>query len=329
MEHRVKISDEQAELMTLDKEGDATHLKRRRELLLKVARVARKLGQFHMATKKFTQAGERVKAMKALLQSGDTERVIFFATVSRSREIYVLAANYLQSLDWHNDPEVMKAIIQFYSKARAYDALSRFYEACAQLEIDEFRDYQKALGALREARKCVAKSTRAEDKDARAGQLQRRIALVEQFIHARQLARSTPEEMVRLCFELLEQADLEQALRAGDVYAALVEHHVQSGNWQQAHRTIERMRHQAIILGPYLDDDLVRRVYQQVGQQPPELAEGRGGGGRGSAGATADADADEVEDEEVVDEEEEDGDVQEDAVDDEEEDVMAGYGRGK
>ena len=34
--------------------------------------------------------------MKALLKSGDTEKIIFFAGVSRQKEIYVMAANYLQ-----------------------------------------------------------------------------------------------------------------------------------------------------------------------------------------------------------------------------------------
>jgi intraflagellar transport protein 140 len=39
----------------------------------------------------------------------------------------------------------MKNIIQFYSKAQAMDNLAAFYEACAQIEIDEYRDYEKAL----------------------------------------------------------------------------------------------------------------------------------------------------------------------------------------
>ena len=30
-------------------------------------------------------------------------------------------------------------------QAKAWDSLALFYEACAQIEIDEFRDYQKAL----------------------------------------------------------------------------------------------------------------------------------------------------------------------------------------
>ncbi len=44
----------------------------------------------------------------------------------------------------------MKNIIQFYNKAKAFDNLSRFYEACSNVEIDEYRDYDKASMALKE-----------------------------------------------------------------------------------------------------------------------------------------------------------------------------------
>lgn len=83
--------------------------------------------------------------MQVLLKSGDVEKITFFAGVSRQKEIYVMAANFLQTLDWHNDGGIMKSIIQFYTKAKAMDSLSTFYEACAQIEIDEYRDYEKAL----------------------------------------------------------------------------------------------------------------------------------------------------------------------------------------
>lgn len=76
--------------------------------------------------------------MKALLKSGDTEKIVFFANVSRQREIYVMAANYLQSLDWQSQPEVLKNIVTFYSKGRASDLLANFYVACAQVQFSVF-----------------------------------------------------------------------------------------------------------------------------------------------------------------------------------------------
>merc|ERR1719214_204802 len=139
---------------------------KRPELLFSMANLCKKQGSFQLACKKFTQAGNKLKAMKSLLKSGDTEKIIFFAGTAKQAEIYVLAGNYLQSLDWHNDPEIMKNIIQFYSKAKAYDKLASFYDACAQVEVDEYRDYDKASGALREALKYLVKASNGQTTDA-------------------------------------------------------------------------------------------------------------------------------------------------------------------
>merc|ERR1719399_1853328 len=138
-------------------------------MLEQMAKLCKNQGSFQLACKKFTQAGDKLKAMKSLLQSGDTEKIIFFAVTARQTEIYVIAGNYLQSLDWHSEPEIMKNIIQFYSKAKAFDKLASFYDACAQVEIDEYRDYDKAGGALREALKYIVKAAGAgAESDERA-----------------------------------------------------------------------------------------------------------------------------------------------------------------
>ena len=51
----------------------------RNNVLERLGEVCAMQRQFHLATKKFTQAGNKVQAMKALLKSGDTEKIIFFA----------------------------------------------------------------------------------------------------------------------------------------------------------------------------------------------------------------------------------------------------------
>lgn len=78
--------------------------------------------------------------MKALMKSGDTDRVIFFANVSRQPDIYILAGNYLQTLDWRSHPEYVKHIVTFYTKARSLDLLVGFYEACAQVRGTSSKD---------------------------------------------------------------------------------------------------------------------------------------------------------------------------------------------
>ena len=59
-----------------------------------------------------------------------------------------MAANYLQSLDWH-DEEVMKNIILFLTKAKEFEKLGSFYEACAQAEIDESAAQPSCEGVFR------------------------------------------------------------------------------------------------------------------------------------------------------------------------------------
>ena len=93
-------------------------------------------GNYQLAAKKYTQAGDKLKAMQALLKSGETDKIVFFANVARQPKIYILAANYMQSLDWHNDDgEIMKNIITFYTKAKAFESLSGFYESCSQVAL--------------------------------------------------------------------------------------------------------------------------------------------------------------------------------------------------
>lgn len=73
--------------------------------------------------------------MSALLKSGNMEKIVLFANVSRQKEIFIMAANYLQSLDWRNDREILQTIITFYTKAKATDLLAGFYEVCAQVYL--------------------------------------------------------------------------------------------------------------------------------------------------------------------------------------------------
>lgn len=42
---------------------------------------AKRQGLYHLACKKYTQACDRLKAMRALVKSGDTDKIVFFAGV--------------------------------------------------------------------------------------------------------------------------------------------------------------------------------------------------------------------------------------------------------
>jgi intraflagellar transport protein 140 len=138
-------------------------VQKKADLIRNVADRLRKQGSFDIASQLYVKLGDKSKAMKCLIELGDQEKVITFAVNARTPEIYILAGNFLQTADWHKNSELVKHIINFYNKAKAHDNLAGFFEACSSLEIDEYRNYEKALAALKESLKHAQKST-AEDK---------------------------------------------------------------------------------------------------------------------------------------------------------------------
>lgn len=53
---------------------------RKKKVDLKIADLCNSQKSYHLACKKYTQAGDRLKAMTALLRSGDTEKIVFYAS---------------------------------------------------------------------------------------------------------------------------------------------------------------------------------------------------------------------------------------------------------
>ncbi|QDZ25596.1 hypothetical protein A3770_18p81140 [Chloropicon primus] len=309
VKYDIPITEEMAEAMS-----PKTKSAESKQLLYKLAKCCKRQGNFHLACKKYTQAGEKVKAMKALLQSGDVEKIVFYTGVSRNKEIYLMAANFLQNLDWHNNPDIMMNIITFYTKAKANDSLSTFYEACAQIEIDEYKSYEKALQALRESHRYAQKS-RGMEKEMQLESLKKRMEIIERFIQARQMIADDPEYAVNVCQGLLEDAsnfnDTEVGVRQGDVYSLLVEHYYAAGMLDQCAQYIHRMRSQNIPLGHYVDRKITSDVLGSFPQHQHHQPEGEDGEGGvmleedvddGEGGMIDEDSVDEMIDEEIMDE---------------------------
>ncbi|NWI93338.1 IF140 protein, partial [Pitta sordida] len=269
LEQNLTITEELAEKMTVPKDSQHLSEESRKELLEQIADCCMRQGNYHLATKKYTQAGNKLKAMRALLKSGDTEKIIFFAGVSRQREIYIMAANYLQSLDWSKDAKIIENIISFYTKGRALDLLASFYDACAQVEIDEYQNYEKAHRALAEAYKCLskAKARSPVEQESKLAQLQSRMALMKRFIHAQRVYPEDPKEAVRQCELLLAEQDLDEALRHGDVLGFLVQHYAQVEEFQMAHRYLEEMQKRipASNLSYYVSPETLEIMHRGAG----------------------------------------------------------------
>lgn len=258
----VPLTETLADLLTPTKEelDEPTRM----EILIELGDILQQQGDYQMATKKFTQAGDKIRAMKSLLKSGDRDKIIYFASMSRQKEVYIMAANYLQGLDYQSDAKVLKHIVQFYTKAQAYDLLSNFYARAAQIEVNEFRDYKKALTALQEAAKTLTKvpnSTKAQDT------LQLTIAEVRKVLEIYELAEHREyAAVINECRNFLMNTE-KPPIRHVHIMGLLVEALISNKHYQDALALLREL----IIktsdgeFREFLDKGLVERLTSELG----------------------------------------------------------------
>ena len=266
LSHNVKIDESIIEKLIPE---DTTSDPKKKETARSIAKLCKRQGSFQAACKIFTKLGEKLKAFKCLIRLGDVEKIKQYANTAKQAQIFVLAANFMQNTDWHNNADIMKTIIFFYSKAKAYDSLANFFDTCATVEIDEYRDYEKALVAEKEAMKYVGKIT--PPNDSLAQRLQKRHNHLELFVTARKTASTQPDEMVKICEKLLETPNIENSIRIGDVFAQLIEYHYSKESYQPAYQLLTKMKSKGIILNPYLDQEMIDTIYSKVGVKPKNI----------------------------------------------------------
>jgi len=268
LEHNIPITEDMIEKMLPHKENETNADQQKRSSLLRtIAKNAKRQGNFGLASTLYMQIGEKLKAAKCLIRQGDTETIVKFADNARSPEIYILTANYLQTSDWHNNPNLMKKIIGFYTKAKSYAHLAGFYDACASVEIDEYRDYERASKALEEAMKYAAK-TNADDRETRIQTIQHKKHFMDRFIEARQLAQSNPQETMKICQHLLSNPGADSAVRAGDVYAQMIELYYNQGDGPSSYKLVQQMQERGIMANRYVDQEMLDNIYNAMGMKP-------------------------------------------------------------
>lgn len=279
LDRGVKLTDQMAEAMTLPKGGNAEDEEYRLNLLRKIAKVAKDQESYHLACKKYTQCGEVMKAMKALLKSGDTEKIIFFANHIRNAEVYQATANFLQSTNWKNDQGIFKSVVACYIKAKNFESLSLFYETAAQMQINDNRSYEKAAGLLREGMKALEKGDGTENAVAphKKANLARRIEAVDGLLRAVSAnAMGNGAEFVTVCTDLLDRSrpphpdsdNIKEAIRVGDVYALLVEFYAASQQNDKAYSTLQQMQRDGIHIQLFVEAALQAKILAAVGADP-------------------------------------------------------------
>ncbi|GKT34452.1 hypothetical protein ADUPG1_007803, partial [Aduncisulcus paluster] len=309
VEKNVKVTERLIELLTpppipkLDKTKKASSIdqkklamtpeereeavKERNEILIKLGKLAKRSQLFNTASKKYTQGGELVKAVKSLILGGNVKKVLFFAKTSKNRDVLIATANFLQTLDWRKDKLLLKSITTFYKKAKAFDHLYRFFESCADQEIDEFRNYEKAADALREAKKYLQQTidrlqiskggadveAGLKKKEDAMGVLSLRIKFIGEFCELRTLAKSNPVALPSACESLLSKPNVDQALRIGDIYGLMVEFYYYRNEFSAAHQKMKEMVSKEIQLGYYVDEKMIEKVCEEVGEPLEEKEE--------------------------------------------------------
>ena len=109
------------------------------------------------------------------------------------------------------------------------------------MEIDEYQNYEKAMGALSEALKCMNKAKMQDvgTQEAKINFLKRRIGLLKKFVAARRTYEEDPEEAMKQCLLLLDEPDLDTGVRSGDIYGFMIEHYATAQNFQKVRSTRE------------------------------------------------------------------------------------------
>jgi len=125
--------------------------------------------------------------MRVLVKSGDTDRIIFFANIARHKDVYMLAANFLQiGAEWQKKPALQKQIVDFYIKAHSPESVVTFYDSWARTNFEAEKNYELSLENLRNAEKhlqeMMKNSPDAKSYESRLSALQAKIANVVKFL---------------------------------------------------------------------------------------------------------------------------------------------------
>ena len=239
--HKVKISQETANSMKEDLEKEKDN-KIKQELTSRLAKLLMTQGDFEMAHDIYVKMGNLKKAMKCYIKMGDKNKVIEFAHMCRNPELFILAANFLQNLDW--TPDVIKIIVSFFNKAKAYFNLSQFYTVLGVSEINEKKNFKKGEEYLNEALKAVMKVRENDDKKMnKIDELKKKLDFIASLndMNAR-LQGGDPSGALNKCNELLKISGRDDILSDKDIYGFMFKIHYFQKDYQNAFIVLEQCR---------------------------------------------------------------------------------------
>ena len=239
--HKVRISQETANAMKEDLEKERDN-KTKQELTSRLAKLLMTQGDFEMAHDIYVKMGNLKKAMKCYIKMGDKNKVIQFAHICRNPELFILAANFLQNLEW--TPDVIKIIVSFFNKAKAYYNLSQFYTVLGVSEISEKKNFKTGEEYLKEALKAVMKVRENDDKkNNKIDEIKKKLSFIEYLndMNAR-LQGGDAAGALNRCNELLKISGRDDILSDKDIYGFMFKIHYFQKDYQNAFIVLEQCR---------------------------------------------------------------------------------------
>lgn len=154
----------------------------------------------------------------------------------------------------------MKYIAGYYKKAKRFDYLANFYSSCAMLEIDEYKNYDKALNAIKVARKHAESGA----DTSLIASLDEKIVLLQKYIDGKAMLTAGDSSGVAVMREIVDDPLSKDALRVGDAYSLIFEHYAKSNQYNEAWSVIEEMKKKNYQVGRYLDIQYVNLFYKHL-----------------------------------------------------------------
>ncbi len=215
--YKVRISTETANAILSDLNQEKDN-KIKQQLTSRLAKLLMSQGDFDIAHDIYVKIGNLKKAMKCCIKQGNKNKVIEFAHMARMPELYILAANFLENLEWTND--IVKIIVSFFTKAKAYYNLANFYKVFASIDIQEKQNYKQAEELYKEAIKVVQKvRENDEKKDNTLKDLNEKYEIVHRINEiGKKMTNGEFENAIKICNELLSRNDISEIISEKNLF---------------------------------------------------------------------------------------------------------------
>lgn len=241
------------------------------EFIRRFATLCEQQTAYQIAASLYVKLKDPISALKALIRAGDTDKIIKLAKLVRKRECFILAANFIMTLNPRDGDTNFKTVEQMYSKANAPDKLARFYQSAAQHEMDEYQEYEKGVDLLKRSLE-VLNNSQVPDKAHLIESLQEKIRLIEIYIKASANVKANPDSSLIMCAQLLKTPGIENSMRPDDIYILMVHCYVAQSKFQNAHKILEDLKNSGTDITWFMEVQAIQKIYSAAGHkfEPPE-----------------------------------------------------------